>query len=403
VLGLTDDFDSLGTTIGHFFGDLAYGPDVRAANEAIVRLHDEGVAAFEGLDKAVIESGESFDGVRAKVLELTGSEHAANLAALEWKENQEGLTEATEEAANVTGTYGDKLDALKAAYDPATAAAKLNEEATVEKAKADEEAAEKADRHRTALDQVSAAMENQANKALDLVGGEFALRDAQRDAATAAEELDEVLSEGNVTIDEAQVAIDDAAEAQYRYAQAAGDARIAQMEANGQQVDARTKAQVYKEELAKLAENMEGPLRDAILGLIADLDAIPRNVNTTVTVTRQGDTGQQQGGNRAIGGPVRSGMLYEVAEGHKSELYHEGGRTYLIPGQDGVVEPIGSPVGVGSTAASGGAAVIQLSVSVDARGSTNPVEVGRKTAEHLAAWLRAGGDARILQQAMSAA
>lgn len=45
------------------------------------------------------------------------------------------------------------------------------------------------------------------------------------------------------------------------------------------------------------------------------------------------------GGGRASGGPVSGSRLYEVGEGGKPEMFQQGGRTYLIPGNDGRVIP----------------------------------------------------------------
>ncbi|MBB3806418.1 hypothetical protein FHR51_002570 [Xanthomonas arboricola] len=52
-------------------------------------------------------------------------------------------------------------------------------------------------------------------------------------------------------------------------------------------------------------------------------------------------------GGRAGGGPVAAGSIYEVGEGGRPEMYEAGGRTYMIPGnQGGRVVPItaGRPV-----------------------------------------------------------
>jgi hypothetical protein len=45
------------------------------------------------------------------------------------------------------------------------------------------------------------------------------------------------------------------------------------------------------------------------------------------------------GGGRARGGPVAGDRLYEVGEGGAPELFKQNGRTYLIPGSDGMVLP----------------------------------------------------------------
>ncbi|WP_372382124.1 phage tail length tape measure family protein [Xanthomonas sp. NCPPB 1068] len=58
------------------------------------------------------------------------------------------------------------------------------------------------------------------------------------------------------------------------------------------------------------------------------------------------------GGGRAKGGPVSPGSLYEVGEGGKPELFQQGGRSYLIPGNRGQVVP------AAPTAAASGAATV---------------------------------------------
>lgn len=45
-------------------------------------------------------------------------------------------------------------------------------------------------------------------------------------------------------------------------------------------------------------------------------------------------------GGRAGGGPVAAGSMYRVGEGGRPELFDQGGKTYLIPGDAGSVRPI---------------------------------------------------------------
>lgn len=54
------------------------------------------------------------------------------------------------------------------------------------------------------------------------------------------------------------------------------------------------------------------------------------------------------GGGRAAGGPVSGNRIYEVGEGNRPELLNSAGRTYLIPGNNGQVTPMGAGRG-GST------------------------------------------------------
>jgi len=53
-----------------------------------------------------------------------------------------------------------------------------------------------------------------------------------------------------------------------------------------------------------------------------------------------GFLGSLFGGNRAFGGPVAAGSIYQVGERNRPELFMSGGREYLIPGNSGRVEPV---------------------------------------------------------------
>ncbi|PPU46764.1 hypothetical protein XarbCFBP7697_14005 [Xanthomonas arboricola] len=62
------------------------------------------------------------------------------------------------------------------------------------------------------------------------------------------------------------------------------------------------------------------------------------------------------GGGRANGGPVAPGSLYEVGEGGDPELFQQGGRSYLIPGNRGQVVPA-APMASGGSGSGGGVEV----------------------------------------------
>jgi hypothetical protein len=335
-LNLKSQAEGLGRTFSKIFNV----GGISEENKKLIDSWNDASEAAEGFDRSLLHGLTSFDAVHAAVLEQTGDLTAANIVAVEWAETNEEVAEVTEEVANVVGSYSDKLKALREAYDPATAAARLNKEATEKKAEADAEAAEAAQRHQDALEAVRDAMDAQRQSALDLVGGDIAVRDAQREAATAAAELSEALKENTDDLGAAGAAIDAAAQAQLEAASAAAEYRAKQMEANGQTVDARTKAQLMKEELQRLVGQLDGPLAAAIQRYIDQLGAIPSDVRTNLTVTtRQGDTGQIRTGGRAIGGPVSPGGLYEVNENGSTEVLQQGGRTFIIPSRNGRVTP----------------------------------------------------------------
>jgi hypothetical protein len=261
---------------------------------------------------------------------------------------QDKLTSAIDQTSDAGERYVESLIQWADSTEEAQAA-------TEAKAEADEKAAVQADKHRAALDELAESMEKQRSAALDLVGGDIAVRDAQRRAAESAEELNEVLEDQETTLDQAGAAIDEAADAHLNAASAAAEYRAKQMEANGQTVDSRTKAQLLKEELQNLAGNLTGPLAAAIQGYIDQLGAIPRTVGTTIVLTRAGRVGDtdpflRTSGARASGGPVAAGGLYEVNE-NGSELLHEGGKTFLMAGRNGSVEPLSGTAGAGRTGA----------------------------------------------------
>jgi hypothetical protein len=206
-----------------------------------------------------------------------------------------------------------------------------NAEALAEKAEWDEKAAEAADRHTEALEAVAGALEEQRDAALELVGGDIAVRNAQRDAAEAAEELTTVLENQETTLADAGAAIDEAADAQLNAASAAADYRAKQMEANGQSVDAATKAQLFKEELERLAGNLSGPLLAAVQNYIDQLNAIPKTIGTTIVLNRPGRVGDFAA--PVFGGKFHSGGIVPGPAGAERMILAKGGEQVLTPQQ----------------------------------------------------------------------
>ncbi|HEY1138771.1 MAG TPA: phage tail tape measure protein [Lysobacter sp.] len=108
------------------------------------------------------------------------------------------------------------------------------------------------------------------------------------------------------------------------------------------------------------------------------------------------------GGGRAAGGPVSGNKLYEVGENGRPELFQQGGRTYLIPGNDGVVNPIAAAPGQAGARASGGGGITfnqDITVNSDGTASTST------TTSDQSAFAKAFGDrmrqvaqAEIIQQ-----
>ncbi|MCI2243778.1 phage tail tape measure protein [Xanthomonas sp. PPL568] len=79
------------------------------------------------------------------------------------------------------------------------------------------------------------------------------------------------------------------------------------------------------------------------------------------------------GGGRAAGGPVGRGSYYEVGENGRPELYRQGGRNYLIPGNDGTVIPMAPASGGGG---GGGNVYFTQHNVVNSDGSTSSTTTG---------------------------
>lgn len=218
------------------------------------------------------------------------------------------------------------------AEDYAAALTGLGEHALAEKAAADDRAADAADRHRKAVDAVTDAMEAQLDASLDLVGGDIAVRNAQRRAAESAEELNTVLEDQETAHGEAAAAIDAAADSQLDAARAAADYRAKQMEANGQTVDGKVQAQLYEEELRKVASQLDGPLRAALDGYIAELDNLDgRTVTTSIVLNRPGRVGDFAA--PVFGGKFHSGGMVPGPPGAERMILAKGGEQVLTPEQ----------------------------------------------------------------------
>lgn len=77
-------------------------------------------------------------------------------------------------------------------------------------------------------------------------------------------------------------------------------------------------------------------------------------------------------GPRALGGPVKKNSLYEVGEGGMPEMLASGGRTFLIPGNDGTVIPSSRGMAASSGSFSGGGGMPNVEVRIMNNG--RPVE-----------------------------
>jgi hypothetical protein len=235
-------------------------------------------------------------------------------AADTWTSAHVPATRATEDLAAAQAASQGQMDLYVDGLVRAHEAAEADADALEQKEFWESKAAETAERHREAIDAVVEAMEEQLATSLELIGGDIAVRDAQRRAAEEVEGMNEVLADQESTLGEAATAIDEAAAAQLDAGRAAADYRAKQLEANGQAVDARVQQQLLKEELQKIVAQLDGPLAAALQRYLDDLNALDgRTIHTTLvldTPGRVGDFGAPEvGGQFALNGAAGSPVI----------------------------------------------------------------------------------------------
>lgn len=211
---------------------------------------------------------------------------------------------ARSQAAKTAEEYADQTDASMAATAAETEAIEAGTAAQRNLTKEKEGgisttdlARRKAEQHRDAVKAEADAMEEAkrrteelASAKLQLVGGDIAVREAQRQANEALAAFVEVAGDSESSAEDVAAAQDDAARAMLAAAQAAADNEIAQREAAGEQLSASEKALIMRDRLGELAGALDinSPLRSQLRGYMGDLLAIPREITTTVRVNQQG-------------------------------------------------------------------------------------------------------------------
>jgi hypothetical protein len=274
--------EDAGRTLGTVLSPWNTG--ARQANEAIVKFHDEGVAAFEGLDKAAINSASSFDAARFAVLQLTGNEHAANLAAIEWAKNHEragdvveGVVEQILRAAHANDDMTLSQTLVNEAIQDSLAPSQQRNNQLGDMTRAQNLVQESIDNAIDSLKAEEAAFRSnvQAMKAKE--DAAYGLHDAEYALETAVASSEETLADENTTLREARSAMEDVVDAAGRIAQE-------QLTAAGATMETKAGMDLWVESMLTSASTLKGPLRDEILRHISTVSGIPLDVLTSIGV-----------------------------------------------------------------------------------------------------------------------
>lgn len=286
------------------------------------------------------------------------SQDAQNLAMVEYRKQLDGVTDATGAVIDVTEDRTGATGELTAAEAKLALAELDTTEAVEAKKEADEAATEQQEKAKDAAEEYNEAMQEQRDATNDLVaaktalvGGDIAVREAQRGAAAAIAELNVLTDEGKAGTEEFAVAQDAAATAMLGAAQAAADEQVKMAEARGAVVSAKEANQILKEKLIELASTLApgSPLLSQILGYIDALDHIPRDITTNVRLI-----GDQIKGPKAAGGPVSANSAYLVGE---------QGPELFMPSANGSIVPNHALNGSGVGGAAMGGAPISITVN----------------------------------------
>jgi len=160
VLGAAE---ATGTMIGQILTPWKRG--ARDAADAVVDSFNDAEEAADSFNVGLLAGLTTFDDVRQKVLELTDSEHAANLVALEWAETNQDVVYSTDDV-------GDSVDGASEAFGGA-------ERSVVELTKAEQANADTLNQKMTpAVDEAETAISDLSYSAEDANGNVRLLGDA---------------------------------------------------------------------------------------------------------------------------------------------------------------------------------------------------------------------------------
>lgn len=333
---------------------------INTSTSLTTAANELGDAMPDAFGKAIGAVRNFIDPLYAAKNAIGGVSDAVKTAKIEgdaFADTQAGVTAALGDAVVVSDGYNESLD-LQAQYQEVGAAkAAAHEQALADEKAQIERNVATTQRLTDEYNEQQDSIDDLIGRKAALVGGDIAVRQAQRDARTAAAELNIALEDQSLTLNELAPIIDNATQAQLDAAQAAADRRAAELEANGTLVDSKVRNQLLKEELSTLASTVDGPLRQAILRYIDDLNRIPSSVNTNIT---QNGTDDRRFGAQSV-----------------------------TPGT-----PLGGSKETGVIVAAqsfGGGGGFSPTINVYAGIGTDGRQVGRQIVEALEAFLRSGG------------
>lgn len=290
---------------------------------------------------------------------------AASGLAQEGLDQLRAVVEEQERAtAKTTETTETFSGALAGTMDQTTAAAvasSLMKAATEELARSEEEATRKSEVFADSLQNQIDKLSELYPKEYDAVQAKYDYRDAAVDTMLKVADLNTTLGDSKATQEDVTGAFRTARDAILDTAEKYGTLDGAAAGSQGAILRQIESLEAQRDTLAP-----GSPLRAFLDEYIADLKAIPSNIDTFMNLhisssaVNPGAPGYlpRYGGAGASGVRTVAGSYYEVTEGGRPEMYTEGGKRYLLPGGNGEVTPFTPAMQAGWGGSQGGSSTV---------------------------------------------
>jgi len=182
------------------------------------------------------------------------------------------------------------------------------------------------------IDAVVDAERRKKDAIMASIDANFAVFDATNNYKQALDDLALAHDDPKTSVNEYDVALNDAAKSALEMAQAEVDLAAEQAAREGVTLSADRKNQIMVDGLKKTADTLAAgsPLRIALEQYIAALSMVPADVSTAVRLMADVNTNTRYNGPRASGGPVAAGEPYLVGE---------RGPEIVVPSSSGTVVP----------------------------------------------------------------
>jgi len=260
---LVGGIDSWFTEVGKMGAALGglLGTSNTNENQGIIDAWTDAEAAAAAFDRTLLDGLDTFEQVHAAVVEQTDDLTAANIVSVEWNDKQKEAEQRAIRRAGATKQAAYETELL----GKSTVKTKDETEDLVD---AEEDLA---DALADAVEQLYFHIRAQRRSADSAINAREAQFDFRDELAAANEEL----AEGELTLEEAARLGDELALSAGRMSDAQVQLAIDTATARGETTTATQQQDIWNDAMIRQAATADGPLRDAILAYIGDVNDVP--------------------------------------------------------------------------------------------------------------------------------